>query len=113
MEEAGTGSADITEFVPIDSIRPGILRQGLYLARTGGASRTRCCESVRESDRCAIGAGQRAASNTSDDPPDENAGRIRPHHAAAALRRRGEIDEGHRDPERPRVKDAELKLRSS
>jgi DNA end-binding protein Ku len=57
MEEAGTGSADITEFVPIDSIDPIFFDKSYYLAPDKGGAKPYAllAKALRESDRCAIG----------------------------------------------------------
>src|SRR5262245_8769047 len=57
MEEAGTGSAEITEFVPIDSIDPVFFDKAYYLAPDKGGAKPYAllAKALRESDRCAIG----------------------------------------------------------
>src|SRR4030095_7489142 len=57
MEEAGTGTAEITEFVPIDSIDPVFFDKAYYLAPDKGGAKPYAllAKALRESDRCAIG----------------------------------------------------------
>jgi DNA end-binding protein Ku len=57
MEEAGTGSADITEFVPIESIDPVYFDKAYYLAPDKGGAKPYAllAKALLESDRCAIG----------------------------------------------------------
>src|SRR4030095_13847523 len=57
MEEAGTGTAEITEFVPIDSIDPVFFDKAYYLAPDKGGAKpySLLAKALRESDRCAIG----------------------------------------------------------
>ena len=57
MEEAGTGSAEITEFVPIDSIDPVFFDKAYYLAPDKGGAKPYAllAKALREADRCAIG----------------------------------------------------------
>jgi DNA end-binding protein Ku len=57
MEEAGTHTADITEFVPIDSIDPVFFDKAYYLAPDKGGAKPYALLSraLRESKRCALG----------------------------------------------------------
>ncbi len=57
MEEAGTHSADITEFVPIESIDPVFFDKAYYLAPDKGGAKPYALltQALRESNRCAIG----------------------------------------------------------
>ncbi len=57
MEEAGTHSADITEFVPIESIDPVFFDKAYYLAPDKGGAKPYALltQALRESSRCAIG----------------------------------------------------------
>lgn len=57
MEEAGTHAAEITEFVPIESIDPVYFDKAYYLAPDKGGAKPYALltKALRESDRCAIG----------------------------------------------------------
>lgn len=57
MEEAGTHTADITEFVPIESIDPVYFDKAYYLAPDKGGAKPYAllAKALRESDRCALG----------------------------------------------------------
>ena len=57
MEEAGTHSADISEFVPIESIDPVYFDRAYYLAPDKGGAKPYAllAQALRESKRCAIG----------------------------------------------------------
>src|ERR1700682_3549468 len=57
LEEAGTHSADITEFVPIDSIDPVFFDKAYYLAPDKGGAKpfALLASALRESGRCALG----------------------------------------------------------
>src|SRR6185295_14112254 len=57
MEEVGTGSADITEFVPIESIDPVYFDKAYYLAPDKGGAKPYAllAKALLESERCAIG----------------------------------------------------------
>lgn len=57
LEEAGTHAADITEFVPIESIDPVYFDKAYYLAPDKGGAKPYALltKALRESDRCAIG----------------------------------------------------------
>jgi non-homologous end joining protein Ku len=67
LEEAGTHTAEITEFVPIESIDPVYFDKAYYLAPDKGApSLTRCLRGRSPTPGAArSGAGRRAASSTS------------------------------------------------
>jgi DNA end-binding protein Ku len=57
MEEAGTHSAEISEFVPIESIDPVYFDKAYYLAPDKGGAKpySLFTRALRESKRCAIG----------------------------------------------------------
>jgi len=57
LEETGTHSADITEFVPIDSIDPVFFDKAYYLAPDKGGAKPYAllAKALRESGRCALG----------------------------------------------------------
>jgi DNA end-binding protein Ku len=57
MEEAGTHSAEIAEFVPIESIDPVYFDKAYYLAPDKGGAKPYAlfARALRESKRCAIG----------------------------------------------------------
>ncbi|HKQ26188.1 MAG TPA: Ku protein [Burkholderiales bacterium] len=57
MEEAGTHTADITEFVPIESIDPVYFDKAYYLAPDKGGAKpfALLATALRESKRCALG----------------------------------------------------------
>jgi DNA end-binding protein Ku len=57
LEEAGTHSADISEFVPIESIDPVYFDKAYYLAPDKGGAKPYAllARALRESGRCAIG----------------------------------------------------------
>ncbi|HEY7240133.1 MAG TPA: Ku protein [Burkholderiales bacterium] len=57
MEEAGTHTADITEFVPIESVDPIYFDKAYYLAPDKGGAKPYALLSraLRESGRCALG----------------------------------------------------------
>ncbi|MDQ5849069.1 MAG: Ku protein, partial [Pseudomonadota bacterium] len=57
LEEAGTHSADITEFVPIESIDPVFFDKAYYLAPDKGGAKPYAllARALRESKRCALG----------------------------------------------------------
>src|SRR3989475_3793929 len=57
MEEAGTHSAEISEFVPIESIDPVFFDKAYYLAPDKGGAKPYALftRALRESKRCAIG----------------------------------------------------------
>jgi DNA end-binding protein Ku len=57
LEEAGTHSADITEFVPIESIDPVFFDKAYYLAPDKGGAKPYAllARALRESGRCALG----------------------------------------------------------
>jgi DNA end-binding protein Ku len=57
LEETGTHSADITEFVPIDSIDPVFFDKAYYLAPDKGGAKPYAllATALRESGRCALG----------------------------------------------------------
>lgn len=57
LEEAGTHSADITEFVPIDSIDPVFFDKAYYLAPDKGGAKPYAllARALKESGRCALG----------------------------------------------------------
>jgi DNA end-binding protein Ku len=57
MEEAGTHTADITEFVPIEAIDPVYYDKAYYLAPDKGGAKPYAllAKALRESRRCALG----------------------------------------------------------
>src|SRR2546429_6597034 len=57
MEEAGTQTADITEFVPIESIDPVYFDKAYYLGPDKGGAKPYAllARALRESKRCAVG----------------------------------------------------------
>jgi DNA end-binding protein Ku len=57
LEETGTHSADITEFVPIESIDPVFFDKAYYLAPDKGGAKPYAllAKALRESGRCALG----------------------------------------------------------
>ena len=57
MEEAGTHSADITEFVPIEAIDPVYFDKAYYLAPDKGGAKPYAllAKALHESKRCALG----------------------------------------------------------
>ena len=57
MEEAGTHMAEITEFVPIDSIDPVFFDKAYYLGPDKGGAKPYAllAKALRESERCALG----------------------------------------------------------
>ncbi|HET7597263.1 MAG TPA: Ku protein, partial [Burkholderiales bacterium] len=57
MEEAGTHTADITEFVPIEAIDPVYYDKAYYLAPDKGGAKPYAllAKALRESGRCALG----------------------------------------------------------
>ena len=57
MEEAGTHTADITEFVPIAAVDPVYFDKAYYLAPDKGGAKPYALltKALRESNRCAIG----------------------------------------------------------
>jgi DNA end-binding protein Ku len=57
LEEAGTHSADITEFVPIEAIDPVYFDKAYYIAPDKGGAKPYAllAKALRESKRCALG----------------------------------------------------------
>lgn len=57
LEEAGTHAADITEFVPIESVDPIFFDKAYYLAPDKGGAKPYAllAKALRESGRCALG----------------------------------------------------------
>jgi DNA end-binding protein Ku len=57
LEEAGTHTADITEFVPVESIDPVYFDKAYYLAPDKGGAKPYAllASALRESGRCALG----------------------------------------------------------
>ena len=57
LEEAGTGTADISEFVPIASVDPVFFDKAYYLAPDKGGAKPYAllAKALRESKRCALG----------------------------------------------------------
>jgi DNA end-binding protein Ku len=57
LEEAGTHSADITEFVPLESVDPVYFDKAYYLAPDKGGAKPYAlfAQALRDSNRCALG----------------------------------------------------------
>src|SRR5512143_1142336 len=57
LEEAGSHAAEITEFVPIESIDPVFFDKAYYLAPDKGGAKPYAllARALRESDKCALG----------------------------------------------------------
>ena len=57
MEEAGTHSADITEFVPLESVDPIYFDKAYYVAPDKGGAKPYAlfAQALRDSSRCALG----------------------------------------------------------
>ena len=57
LEETGTGTADISEFVPIESVDPVYFDKAYYLAPDKGGAKPYAllAKALRESKRCALG----------------------------------------------------------
>lgn len=57
LEEAGTGTADISEFVPLESVDPVYFDKAYYLAPDKGGAKPYALltKALRESKRCALG----------------------------------------------------------
>ncbi|HTN49935.1 MAG TPA: Ku protein [Burkholderiaceae bacterium] len=57
LEEAGTHTADITEFVPVESVDPVYYDKAYYLAPDKGGAKPYAllAKALAESDRCAVG----------------------------------------------------------
>jgi DNA end-binding protein Ku len=57
LEEAGTQTAEITEFVPIESVDPVYFDKAYYLGPDKGGAKPYAllAKALRESDRCALG----------------------------------------------------------
>jgi DNA end-binding protein Ku len=57
LEEAGTHMAEITEFVPLESVDPVYFDKAYYLAPDKGGAKPYAllAKALRESDRCALG----------------------------------------------------------
>ena len=96
MEEVGTHTAEITEFVPLEaSTRSTSTRRITSRPTRAAPSRMRCWPR-----RCAsrtlrarpLGRARQAVHR------DAAPGRGRPRHAAAPVRGRGALDQGYRDP---------------
>ena len=98
LEEAGTHTVEITEFVPLEAVDPVYFDKAYYLAPDKGGAKPYAllAEAMRESKRCALGPLGRARQAVHRADP---AGRGRPRDAAAPLRRRSAHDEGARDPD--------------
>ena len=67
LEEAGTHSVDITEFVPLETVDPVFFDKAYYLAPDKGGAKPYALLPARCASRVVArsGAGPRAASNTS------------------------------------------------
>ena len=101
LEEAGTHTAEISEFVPIESIDPVYFDKAYYLAPDKGAAKPYALltEALKESKRCAVGRWATQGQGVHRDDP---AGRRRAGDAAAALRRRGAARRARSTSRRPR-----------
>src|SRR6185437_9190817 len=57
MEEAGTATADITEFVPLESVDPVYFDKAYYLAPDKGGAKPYALltKALQETNRCALG----------------------------------------------------------
>jgi DNA end-binding protein Ku len=57
LEETGTGMAEITEFVPLESVDPVYFDKAYYLGPDKGGAKPYAllAKALRESDRCALG----------------------------------------------------------
>jgi len=57
LEETGTGTADITEFVPLESVDPVYFDKAYYLGPDKGGAKPYAllAKALRESERCALG----------------------------------------------------------
>src|SRR5882672_3780309 len=57
LEEVGTHTAEITEFVPIDTVDPVFFDKAYYLAPDKGGAKPYAllAKALRESERCALG----------------------------------------------------------
>jgi len=108
LEEAGTHSADITEFVPIESIDPVYFDKAYYLAPDKGGAKPYAllARALRESGRCAIGRwASRGKQYIVMIRPAEDGLMMQQLLYAAEVRSMKDIDIQKAD-----VKDAELKL---
>jgi len=67
LEEAGTHTADITEFVPAASVDPVFFDKAYFLGPDKGGAKPYAllARALKESGRCALGVGRRGASSTS------------------------------------------------
>ena len=96
LEEAGTQTAEITEFVPLEAIDPVFFDKAYYLAPKG--RREALCAARESAARIetlrarTLGRARQAVHR--DDPPR----RTGPRDAAASLRQRSAVDERYRDP---------------
>src|SRR3977135_3300559 len=86
LEETGTGTAEITEFVPIEAVDPVYFDKAYYLAPDKGGAKPYAL--------LARPLGRARQAVRRDDP----AGRGRPGHAAAAVRGRSPLVQGNRNP---------------
>ena len=98
MEEAGTHTADITEFVPLEAVDPVYFDKAYYLAPDKGGAKPYAllaAGAARVESLRARPLGRARQAIHRDDPP----GRGRPGDAAAPVRRRSALDQGPRDSE--------------
>src|ERR1051325_11030812 len=100
MEEAGTHTADITEFVPVESVDPIYFDKAYDLAPDKGGAKPYAllARAARVRPLRARPMGRARQAIHRDDPTDRKKRFRRPGDAAASLRRRGALDHGDRDP---------------
>jgi len=108
LEEVGTHTIDITEFVPVESIDPVYFDKTYYLAPDKGAAKPYglFAEALKESKRCAVGHwASRGKGYVVALRPIDNVLTMQQLHYAADVRPVSEIE-----VPKPEVKPAELKL---
>jgi DNA end-binding protein Ku len=108
LEEAGTHSIDISEFVPLESIDPVYFDKTYYLAPDKGAAKPYAllAEALKEEKRCAVGRwATRGKAYIVTLRPIDNVLTMQQLHFAADVRPVSEVD-----VPKPEVKAAELKL---
>ena len=96
MEEAGTHTAEITEFVPIESIDPVYFDKAYYLAPDKGGAKPYALLS-RRSGRIGPVRGRALGSARQAVHRDDPARGWRAGDAATAVCRRSAVDQGHRN----------------
>jgi DNA end-binding protein Ku len=108
LEEAGTQSVEVTEFVPLESVDPVYFDRTYYLAPDKGGAKpfTLFATALRESKRCAVGRwATRGKDHVVILRPIENALALQQLHFAAEVRPVGEL--GVEDAQ---IREPELKL---